>query len=585
MRRFGVIFTVTAVIFMTACTVATQTKSHVSAVSDTYLLCDTTPNVYEGILKAPYLYTEGLKSIRLYGDTAKAMDFFTAAIETDSNYAPAWYEAAATIAPKDRARALQYSQSANNIDSTNQWYRSQLARLYLMNNDTERAQRIYEEQIKINPRNPDNYSMLAMIYQVNRQPYRAIMLLDTAENYLGRNAALSGYKFELLMSVKLYDRAIAESEALIKDYPYDYQNYLMLAEVYAATGKDSLAIHYLDAARTLNPSGVDVLATMNDYYKSKGDIPNFFATAEQLFMNDLVGKELKVRFFNEITADRNFYRDNFNRIDALATILIMKYPKDKDIRDIYTQNMIAGGNLEGALNLYKRILNDSMPDIGVFNTILDMEAYLNRSDSVAKYAALAQQYYPEDPSFYIQHGSAIAFYMQSRDEAISLYKKALKYADNDSMRSAIYCLIGDCYQYEENPKKSYQNYRKAITLWPDNVMALNNFAYNLSEQGKELENALAMSARVLELEPGNATYIDTYGWILFKLGRYDEAKKYMQQAISLDPRGSDEIFLHYGDILHATGDDYMATIYWRKAAEAGYDQEKIDQRLKKLQNQ
>lgn len=545
---------------------------------------DTAQNVYTGDYKAPYLYIEGYKQAHIYGDTVKAMEFFDSAIGADSAYAPAWYEAASTIARSDPARALEYSRGANLIDSTNQWYRSQLGRLSLLNEEIERARLIYEEQVKANPKNPENYSMLAMIYQYNRQPYRAIMLLDSAETYLGRNAALSGYKLELLMGVKLYERAIAESRALINDYPYDYQNYLVLAEIYAATGKDSLALQYFDMARSLNPSGVDVLAGLNDYYKGKNDIPNFFSTAKELFSSDRVSREMKVRFLGELTSDRNFYRDNFPRIEELATILMMKYPGDSEITQMYTRNMIAAGNIEGALGFYKRSLGDSVPQREVFNSILDMEAYLNRSDSVAKYAAMAQAYYPRDPDFYLRHGSVVSFYMKEYGQAVKLYRKALRYADADSVKADIYLLIGDAYQFEGNMNKSFAAYRKSIELNPDNPGALNNFAYYLSEQDRDLEKALEMSARVLELEPGNATYIDTYGWILYKLGRYDEAKRYMQQAISLDPRGSDEIFLHYGDILHATGNDYMAAIYWRKAGEAGYDKDKIEERLKKLED-
>lgn len=568
---------------MASCTTVGRPRSQ-APTTEAFIPNDTAQNVYTGDYKAPYLYIEGYKQAHIYGDTVKAMEFFDAAIGADSAYAPAWYEAASTIARSDPARALEYSRGANLIDSTNQWYRSQLGRLSLLNEEIERARLIYEEQVKANPKNPENYSMLAMIYQYNRQPYRAIMLLDSAETYLGRNAALSGYKLELLMGVKLYERAIAESKALINDYPYDYQNYLVLAEIYAATGKDSLALQCFDMARSLNPSGVDVLAGLNDYYKGKNDIPNFFSTARELFASDRVSREMKVRFLGELTSDRNFYRDNFPRIEELATILMMKYPGDSEITQMYTRNMIAAGNIEGALGFYKRSLGDSVPQREVFNSILDMEAYLNRSDSVAKYAAMAQAYYPRDPDFYLRHGSVVSFYMKEYGQAIKLYRKALRYADADSVKADIYLLIGDAYQFEGNTNKSFAAYRKSIELNPDNPGALNNFAYYLSEQDRDLEKALEMSARVLELEPGNATYIDTYGWILYKLGRYDEAKKYMQQAISLDPRGSDEIFLHYGDILHATGNDYMAAIYWRKAGEAGYDKDKIEERLKKLED-
>jgi tetratricopeptide (TPR) repeat protein len=68
-------------------------------------------------------------------------------------------------------------------------------------------------------------------------------------------------------------------------------------------------------------------------------------------------------------------------------------------------------------------------------------------------------------------------------------------------------------------------------------------------------------------------------WVLYKLGRYAEAKKYMQQALSLDRQQSAELALHYGDILYALGEEFMAKTYWRKALERGADKEEIEKRF------
>ena len=110
------------------------------------------------------------------------------------------------------------------------------------------------------------------------------------------------------------------------------------------------------------------------------------------------------------------------------------------------------------------------------------------------------------------------------------------------------------------------------------MIVLNNYAYFLSEEDRELEKALVMAEKVMKLEPGNATYIDTYGWVLYKLGRFDEAKKAIQQAIAIDIRKSSELLIQYGDILFALGDSYMASVYWKRALEAGHDEKVIERR-------
>jgi tetratricopeptide (TPR) repeat protein len=92
-----------------------------------------------------------------------------------------------------------------------------------------------------------------------------------------------------------------------------------------------------------------------------------------------------------------------------------------------------------------------------------------------------------------------------------------------------------------------------------------------------------MAQRATELSPNNATYLDTLAWVYYKMGDYEQAKKYMQQALSFDKNNSAELALHYGDILDALGNTFMAQTYWRKALERGADSKKIESRIEAQQ--
>ena len=130
--------------------------------------------------------------------------------------------------------------------------------------------------------------------------------------------------------------------------------------------------------------------------------------------------------------------------------------------------------------------------------------------------------------------------------------------------------------------KCYDCYDKALALHADNSGVLNNYAYFLSLEERDLERALAMAERATALTANNPTYLDTHAWVLHKLGRNDDAKRVMRQAISLDSTNSADLQLHYGDILASLGERFMAEIYWRKALENGYDKASIERRLKQL---
>ena len=199
---------------------------------------------------------------------------------------------------------------------------------------------------------------------------------------------------------------------------------------------------------------------------------------------------------------------------------------------------------------------------------------------------------------------------EERDEALKFYKNSLRLAPGDSLRGAVWGIIGETYHLmgqqalqkqsgDRRPKaslyesrkgpaarcmrKCYDAYDRSLALRYDNAMVLNNYAYFLSLEGRDLERALAMAGRAIVLEENNPTYLDTYAWVLYQLGRYEEARTPMRQAVSLDRTGNKELFLHYGDILYKLKDNFMASIYWKKALESGYDPEQIEQRLKQIE--
>jgi Tfp pilus assembly protein PilF len=175
--------------------------------------------------------------------------------------------------------------------------------------------------------------------------------------------------------------------------------------------------------------------------------------------------------------------------------------------------------------------------------------------------------------------SGLASLNNDHEKALGFVEEALKFAKDDSARSQLWGMIGDIEQSRKRTKQSFRAYEKALHLDKDNATVLNNYAYHLSLENRDLERALAMATRANELSANNATFLDTKAWVLYMLDRYAEAKKVMQLALSLNRSKSPEYMLHYGDILHALGEEFMAKTYWRKALELGADKEEIEKRF------
>ena len=144
-------------------------------------------------------------------------------------------------------------------------------------------------------------------------------------------------------------------------------------------------------------------------------------------------------------------------------------------------------------------------------------------------------------------------------------------------------MLGDNSQTTGDYKTALRHDEKAMKYDTTNAVIYNNYSYYLSLRNERLDKALQMAEKANRLSPGNPTYLDTYAWVLYQLGRYEEARAQIKQAVSLDRTNNKELFIHYGDILYKLNDPFMASFYWKKAQENGYDAKEIEERLKLIE--
>ena len=163
-----------------------------------------------GGANAPYYHhAEGIKACAIDNDTVRGFEEFRMAIEADTAYAPAYYQMAEILMRQRKPeRAVWYSERANRLDSANMTYRNQLGRVLVMAGRYDEAMGIYTDLMRDDSNNPLNYTLLAAMYDYKEQPFTAISILDTAEMRLGRMEELTAYKRELLIRLKLYDKAL-----------------------------------------------------------------------------------------------------------------------------------------------------------------------------------------------------------------------------------------------------------------------------------------------------------------------------------------------------------------------------------------
>lgn len=133
--------------------------------------------------------------------------------------------------------------------------------------------------------------------------------------------------------------------------------------------------------------------------------------------------------------------------------------------------------------------------------------------------------------------------------------------DDADTRESMTQLIGDAYMEMGDRKACFAAYEKVLKQNPDNIATLNNYAYTLSLAGKKLGKALKMSEKAITSEPENVTYLDTYGWVLYRMGRYAQAKEVFKKAMLFGGRQEKVILRHYAAVLRALGETDLAAYY------------------------
>ncbi len=296
--------------------------------------------------------------------------------------------------------------------------------------------------------------------------------------------------------------------------------------------------------------------------------------------NPQIGFDTKTKIVEELSSDANLCKLFFPQISELTNALMVLYPEEYEAVELNALFMMRSNSIRPGLEIVKSYFRN-YPDNGeALELIAYFESIEGKTDTVLHYCQMYVDARPSESKPLIVKAMWETLCEVPAGQIIKTYNKALKLSDNDIERSTILGSIGDMYHTEQNNRKAYKYYEKALKYDADNALVLNNYAYFLALDSTDLERAEMMAAKAIALQPHNPSYLDTYAWILFLRGHTSEAIRYIKQAISFDTTGSTELLVHYGDMLYATGDKFMAKMYWRRAEKNGHDPEVIAQKLK-----
>lgn len=470
---------------------------------------------------------------------------------------------------KQNDKAIECFKKAADLEPDNSTYLETLAKAYVTNDNDSLAIGTLEKIVEKETGRIDILEMLVQLYQKRADYDNTIKTLDRLETLEGKNERLTYAKSEIYSLTGDKKAAINEMKKLADQYPNDLNYRGMYGDALLMNGREKEAFDIYTGILKAEPDNYRAQLSMRAYYKQKDMAADADSMTMQLLLNKNTGDDARVYIMRQEIAESENGGGDSTKILRLFDRMMAQPQASTDIAILYATYMSLKKMPQEKIEAVLEKVLAQTPDNAAAR--LQLVAYAWQRDDLDRVIELckaARQYNPDEMAFYYYEGMA-HFRKDDNDSALNAFQNGIsvigEHSDPDIV-SDFYAVMGDLLYEKGRAAEAYAAYDTCLQWKDDNIGCLNNYAYYLSVNGDSLDKAEKMSYRTVKAEPKNATYLDTYAWILFMQGRYAEAKIYIDQAVQNDSDSSAVILEHAGDIHAKAGDIDGAVELWARAA-------------------
>ena len=506
------------------------------------------------------------------------------------------------------APALEHSKAAVKLNPNDAEFNLLLGNIFKMANQLDSAENVYKKVVEIDSLNFQAYFQLAQINEA-KKPIKAL-------EYYNRLIELSGPEWNVLIKIAELnerigniDNTISTVERLLQLDPSNLRLQKLLIESYIKTNNNEKAILLANDALNMFPDDLTLIEYKGNAKANQNKWEEAAVEYKKLIKSDLpfeVKKRIAGGFVTETAKDSS--------IIPIAKNLLLEIEKDTsdwqtnaflgEIALAENNDSLAIKYSKNAANLAPwnsqlwsrfgvllfesqkydetisemKIAINNFPDDFVINLILGLSLSQQKDiEGAARALEHAVRLNPNDLT--ALHAYGFTLNQQKRYDAALIYlDKALNLAPDNIQ---IIGTMGMIYDSMKDYVMTDSLYQRALEIDSLDVLISNNYAYSLSERGVELDKALKMAEFAVEMQPKNSSYLDTIGWVHFKLGNFDKALKFIEQAIEEDNENA-TLYDHLADIYVKMNNKEKAIEFYKKALLLDSEIENVKEKLQKM---
>lgn len=507
---------------------------------------------------------------KLKGDQAGAKEALLSCLDADPNEAVIYYELARLERQEEQWPAAYAAiLKANALEEANPWYQKEWAEIALELGRFDEADRALEWILNNKPEDERSARTLLDLRTAQGDLNGALEVIDALEREWGPDPEWHFDRHRLHMGFGDIESGLEALTKLEQDFPDVVEATLQKVRILSSLGREQEAEVAIKNAMKRSGNGRLHLEWAHILTR-RGDAETARDHVRKAFTSDAVPLEEKADIawaYVELAEIQIALR---SEAADLIEILIEVHPKEAEPHDILAALCGIKGDSVGALSALEAglALDPNSPErwLEACQLAIDVQRW-QTVDELSKRAGVR---FPSLPVFPYFRGLAKLETGDDRGAERQLKMARNLIVDRPEFESDVLSSLAQIAHDRGDHAESDAWFEQALEVNPNNILALNNYAYYLALRGARPERSVELAAKVVALSPGNSNFEDTYAWSLHVSGNSEEALTWIELAIEHDGTSPGATILeHAGDILNALGRIDDARKRWAAAIDAG----------------
>ena len=530
-----------------------------------------------------YFYL-GAVDQQMKGNYAGAFDLLNHCQEINPDAAEVYFMRSAYHALLNNdSLTLADIQKAAELNPQNSVYLERLAGAYIGSGKYDEAIEAYEKLYANNHDRDDVLNVLIRLYGQQKDYDNMLQTINRLENLEGSSEEITLARMRVYSLKGDKQAELAELKDLSKKHPNDMNYRVMMGNWLLQNELPADALKEYEYVLAQEPDNLMAQMSMLDYYNAIGQDSLAAELQEKLVVSPSTPLNSKMTLMRGIVNSNEQQGGDSTVVLRIFRHILAQPQKTSDMWELQAAYMSLKQMPQDSIDNSLRGALEVAPDnAGVRLQLIQSKWKDQLFDDVISLCKPALEYNPDEMAFYYFLGLAY-FQKDEKDKALHTFQLGVSQINSESNKEIVsdfYAIMGDILHEKGREQEAYVAYDSCLQWKDDNLGALNNYAYYLSEKGKDLQKAEKMSYRTIKAEPKNSTFLDTYAWILFMQERYEEANIYIEQAVQNDSTVSNVILEHAGDISAKLGNMKKAVEWWEKARDAGGNSKVLIRKIK-----